>query len=1101
MSITFHTNIKKLIDEQVNSDSAKICCNTTIINSENIIKHLNEIYTFQKNKINNTKNQYENTVNLFEGKIKSEKSYVILNEKFDIQKCHEFLLSGTADESYYLNVHKYMATSRPTQNKNIYFNNVGYIYPKNCIGRFKTVVLNKRNEQIHTTSQTSMWGELKSYVLRNMCWDVDMVNAHHAILEQLMEKHNMDTTHIKKYNSNRDFFMKQIMDSYKYTRKQAKAEILRFTYGMDSLTSSNEFKLLPQEIKDFIYEIRKTKKLFLDLYPQYLEEAKERNDKNKKTYNHDGSAFALYLQTYERKVLECMLEYFTKFGYNVIALIYDGMHLDKSKEVTQDVLNDCSKYIKDKLDLNIKLAIKEFENIDLSKLPVKKNFDPLDKEYLEEHKMLNTICCNKICPIEKNDPFENVKIFDKNGKLKKFIILKSATGDGKTYLAKKIRECIEKNKGEIIKKYVSVKKERKMNGLGKYGFTDDYIYSGEEDYEENIPDIKFLSIVSRRSLSYSHEKEFNLTNYLKTDKHGLNEVYQLDSIDKFKNENNDFYVVFLDEIASLCSHFNNGMAKMSSQRLKMVEIFKNIINSPKCLMVYGCDDNLNSGTIFFLKRLTNKPIEVYINNKIVKYDQMVNMHVDKNHIIKQMKEDIKNNIKIYACSSSCSNFFRTVIRPIISELKLKKEEYLIYSGNYGEKIKNEKEETNKIIQEDNLSIEKGDIITSKWNDVKIVFCTPAIIYGVSYDVQFSHKVYGFYFKNSTMNALLCYQQISRIRHPISFELYTEIDCSIKPDMNLEYRKEIVYNGEYSKIIDDKLPNYDNRVGITDLFIFDEYVKSHYNDLYFYIPYLLKKKGYTNINVITEKTEEQDSLTKDDYIDILVKEYNDGILDEKKLDNVSIYMRSFGFDSQMVNTDPELKHIEKEIRNKCMNVFIDDAGTRCLTLYSNSVNRKFEENIKNYNDANILLANSEDYRIKILDDMHKLLQIEWFDKNLVEKLKKMNSDKLEENIVLPEYIQSALKKKFRFRGKNIPTKYVKIVSLLLSEYNMFSNKVTESQKDNLSYMHNGKQERTSIRTISKYVDTLDTILNYSENISKLKAKRKDKKDEEFKEYAF
>lgn len=465
-----------------------------------------------------------------------------------------------------------------------------------------------------------------------------------------------------------------------------------------------------------------------------------------------------------------------------------------------------------------------------------------------------------------------------------------------------------------------------------------------------------------------------------------------------------------------------------------------------------------------------------------------------------MKEDIKNGIKIYACSSSCSNFFRTVIRPIIRELGLKKEEYLIYSGNYGEKMKNEKDETKKMIEEDNLSIEKGDIITSKWNDVKIVFCTPAIIYGVSYDIEYSHKVYGFYFKNSVMDAMLCNQQLNRIRHPISFEIYVETDFSTKPDINLDYRKEIIYNGEYSRIIDDKLPDYDNRVGVTDLFIFDEYIKSHYNDLYFYIPYLLKKKGYININVITEKAEQQDSLTNNEYIDILVEEYNNGTLDEKKMDSVSIYIRSFGFDSQIVHSDPELKIIEKSIRDDCMNVFMDDAGIRCLTIYSNLMNREFEENIKNYNDAKTLLANNDDYRIKVLDDLHNILGIEWFDRDLVEKLQKMDSNKLEEHIDLPNYIQIALKTKFRFTGKYIPTRYIKLVSLLLSKYDMFFGKnLTKPQDNNLSYMHNNKRERTSIRTISDYVDILDTILNYADNIKKLQEKKK--RDREFKEYAF
>lgn len=72
---------------------------------------------------------------------------------------------------------------------------------------------------------------------------------------------------------------------------------------------------------------------------------------------------------------------------------------------------------------------------------------------------------------------------------------------------------------------------------------------------EKPTEIKLLSLVSRVSLSYTHQIEFQITNYQDTVNHGLNEVYQLDSIDKFINSNNDYYILFLDEVASLCSHF------------------------------------------------------------------------------------------------------------------------------------------------------------------------------------------------------------------------------------------------------------------------------------------------------------------------------------------------------------------------------------------------------------------------------------------------------------------------------------------------------------------------------------------------------------------
>ncbi len=172
------------------------------------------------------------------------------------------------------------------------------------------------------------------------------------------------------------------------------------------------------------------------------------------------------------------------------------------------------------------------------------------------------------------------------------------------------------------------------------------------------------------------------------------------------------------------------------------------------------------------------------------------------------------------------------------------------------------------------------------------------------------------------------------------------------------------------------------------------------------------------------------------------------------------------------------------------------------LYSGLKNRILERTIKNENNSDNLKLNSDNYKIKILDDLHKLLRVEWFDRNLLNKLKKMDPVELEKNIEVPEHIQYALKERnlFRYRG-NLPTKYVKLVSLLLSKYSMFSDKVKVSQKQNLSYMFKGEQRQESIPLISEYVDILDNILNYSKRMVKKKEELRAKKEGEFKKYAF
>ena len=89
---------------------------------------------------------------------------------------------------------------------------------------------------------------------------------------------------------------------------------------------------------------------------------------------------------------------------------------------------------------------------------------------------------------------------------------------------------------------------------------------------KKYPEYEIISLVSRMSLADSHITEFELVNYRTTTNHGLNEVYQLDSLDKVDNLNKPF-ILLIDEIASLCSHFLNTMKKMSNNRIPFVEIF------------------------------------------------------------------------------------------------------------------------------------------------------------------------------------------------------------------------------------------------------------------------------------------------------------------------------------------------------------------------------------------------------------------------------------------------------------------------------------------------------------------------------------------------
>ena len=1021
-----------------------------------------------------------------------ENIFVTLNEKFDFKKMNEILLSGILDDSYNRSLLKYLRYSKRITDQ-IYYNKVSYTIPENGIGRMQAIInklLMKKQDGTYIKlektciTQSHMWNQVKSYILKDLYYDVDIHNCQPFILEQLMIKNNIDNKYINIYNNNREKLFKQMMDKFKIDKRQVKNIMykLMFGGGIGSLKEED----LPKDIKNFIAEIKKVTLKLLEIYLIYKEEAIKQKGAN--YWNINGTALSFLLQTEERKILQCMFNFFNMNGYTVGATLFDGIHLEKNKVITNDILKKCSKFINKTIGYMPIIKIKEFDNVELTKIDPNRNFDLLNKNMLNNVSNLNIINFNdnNICPMGGNS-FANINIInEENNKLKDIILIKAKTGDGKTYFLKQVHNYIKNNNQEIKEIYRKkiIVPRFKWRTFDPVNNPEDETIKEEKEFAKR--NVKLLSLVSRVSLSYSHEKEFGIINYQNTNNHGLDEVYQLDSIDKFVNDNDDYYILFLDEVASLCSHFNNKMRKMTSKRIEMVEIFRKILNDEKCLQIIGCDDNMNNGTINFIRELTKRKIYLYINTHKNSLNTPVKIYTNMNKIIGKIKEDIKNGYKIFCCSNRNQKFFETVVRPIIDELKLQKDEYIIYSGNYGHKIK----KNNNIIScsdynDDELDEIQYGINTVDWNKpkIKIIFATPSILYGLSFDEDRTHKIYGIYYNKSPLNALDCNQQINRIRKPISIDLYIE-KAIYYPYKDLETAEkyindnlpeDIIINKKYLKI----------QTAIDNLFIYDEYLRSHLNDIYYYLPYLLKMKGYNNIIAEVESDDKQLKYTNLEYNNIIINEYNKNILDEKKTDDITIKLNSFGFNSQIVKNNNELLETENNIKEKVLNIFTNNKYFRCLELYKMKLDETYLDNLDLNNDTKLNKIYSDEYKIKLLDDLHKILKIEWFDIELFNKLQ--SNDNLLKPFKVNDDLHKSIchKKRFNIRGKK-PVNYLDWIIFLLKRYTMFSLDFIINKKQNLYY--NNKQYCVPILN-TELTKKLNLILNYKEILWQIKEKSK------------
>jgi hypothetical protein len=186
--------------------------------------------------------------------------------------------------------------------------------------------------------------------------DIDVVNCHYTIAYQYAQKRGLPHEHIKFYCQNREEVLTDIMERYNICRNDAKISLLKIAYGgyapecipeynssFDKDTLYDELSGIKQEINklsDFIWTDKKEW--------QTLRLRKDNHCLSQSGPNKKFKMLALFLQTEERIILECMDKYFTSIGRSVDVLIHDGCMIrkDGNDEVFPvSLLEECEKFI------------------------------------------------------------------------------------------------------------------------------------------------------------------------------------------------------------------------------------------------------------------------------------------------------------------------------------------------------------------------------------------------------------------------------------------------------------------------------------------------------------------------------------------------------------------------------------------------------------------------------------------------------------------------------------------------------------------------------------------------------------------------------------
>ena len=94
-------------------------------------------------------------------------------------------------------------------------------------------------------------------------------------------------------------------------------------------------------------ELKEIRKRILEMaeFKDIIEFSNKKRKEKKKEYNLDGAAFCLIIQEKERLLMLAYYNIIIKSGFVIGSIIHDGFLIDKSKEITADMLDKWNKMV------------------------------------------------------------------------------------------------------------------------------------------------------------------------------------------------------------------------------------------------------------------------------------------------------------------------------------------------------------------------------------------------------------------------------------------------------------------------------------------------------------------------------------------------------------------------------------------------------------------------------------------------------------------------------------------------------------------------------------------------------------------------------------
>ena len=230
---------------------------------------------------------------------------------------------------------------------------------------------------------------IRNYLIKNICWDIDMINSQPTIALNIAKKYSLKCDSIEKYVNNREWMITDIINKSNNTLNNDEAKEIFITILNGG--SANGYDTIYKDYSDECYRLRE----FVNINALKIIEIDSKNSKNnkidKRYFNSDDSLFANVCHTIERKILMIMMETINNNNRKVSGLLHDGLYVNKLENeyvFPNHIINDMINKVYEILGYTIKLKSKpiicdDFDELLKSTTDIIINDDYATKVFIE----------------------------------------------------------------------------------------------------------------------------------------------------------------------------------------------------------------------------------------------------------------------------------------------------------------------------------------------------------------------------------------------------------------------------------------------------------------------------------------------------------------------------------------------------------------------------------------------------------------------------------------------------------------------------------------------------------------------------------------------